>query len=101
MIRKKCKISNTVKYKLLHAHRDLGGMEIDTLSDLVGIEKIIILMKGLESNTKFGQIMTEAVHRMQHYTKSNVSPLEEPTWYIPRKHKRHVDAIIESMDGQK
>ena len=57
-------------------------MELYTLSDLVGTEKIIILMKGLESNTKFGQIMTEAVHRMQHYTKSNVSPLEQPTWYI-------------------
>ena len=42
MIRNKCKIPNTVKYKLLHAHRDLRGMDIDTLSDLVGIEKIII-----------------------------------------------------------
>ena len=58
-------------------------------------------MKGLESNTKFGQIMTEAVHRMQHYTKSNVSPLEQPTWYIENTNDMWMLELKAWMDRKK
>ena len=45
--------------------------------------------------------MTDAVHRMQHYTKSNVSPLEQPTWSIENTNDMWMLELKAWMDKNK
>ena len=85
----------------MHVHKDLGGLGIDTLEDIIGYKKLQVLMKGLNGKGIFGKLMTQAVDRLQHYTQPNQSPLEAGTRHVVDNNDMWVLTLSKWMEKNK
>ena len=63
---------------IIHGHKDLGGLHVDMLEDLINAHKLKILEKFLKSNNMTHHIALGAIYRLQHYAKTGHNPMQIP-----------------------
>ena len=62
---------------IVHGHKDLGGMNIDKLEDLINAHRLKLLEKFLKSNGMTRHIALGAIHRLQKYAKTGLNPMQQ------------------------
>ena len=60
---------------IIHGHKDLGGLHVDMLEDLINAHRLKILEKFLKSNNMTHHIALGAIYRLQHYAKTGHNPM--------------------------
>ena len=61
---------------IIHGHKDLGGLGIDKLVDVINAARLKMLERFLHNHNMSHDIILGAIHRLRKYAKTNTNPME-------------------------
>ena len=74
-LRKKLRLPSHIHSDYLHGHEDMGGLGEDRIIDLINIQRLLLLQRGLEGTTHLRLLLIGAMDRLQTYAKITTPPL--------------------------